>query len=134
VSRLSKRKILESTEVQTHNDPFGINTRVYVACVTWPSHQFDIALPQFKSLGDDWGLIWTYRAKQMYPEALATLEWWKSAHPSERRDPGVLITAAGIYGFEGRKNEAEKLIDEVREMARHQYVSGFLFAEAYVGL
>jgi hypothetical protein len=70
----------------------------------------------------------------MYPEALATLERWKSAHPSERRHPGVLTTAACIYGFEGRKNEAEKLINEAREIARHQYVSGFLFAEAYVGL
>ncbi len=25
-------------------------------------------------------------------------------------------------------------MDELREMARHQYVSGFFFAEAYVGL
>src|SRR6516162_9198828 len=46
----------------------------------------------------------------------------------------MLATAAGIYGLEGRKNEAEKLIDEAREMARHQYVSGFFFAVAYVGL
>ena len=79
-------------------------------------------------------LVWTYREKQMYPEALAALERWKSGHPSERRHPYVLGTAAGIYGFEGRKNEAEKLIDELREMARHQYVSGASFAEAYVGL
>src|SRR5215470_4292913 len=61
---------------------------------------------------------------------------WKggSGHPSERRQPHVLATAAGIYGLEGRKNEAEKLIDEVREIARHQYVYGGFFAEAYVGI
>jgi TolB-like protein/DNA-binding winged helix-turn-helix (wHTH) protein/Tfp pilus assembly protein PilF len=115
-------------------DPFGIETRVYVAFVTWASHQYDLALQQFKSLGHDWGLVWTYREKQMYPEALAALERWKSGHPSERRRPYFLATAAGIYGFEGRKNEAEKLIDELREIARHQYVSGACFAEAYVGL
>src|SRR5215469_11451024 len=115
-------------------DPFGIKTRVIVAFVTYASHQYDLALPQFKSLAVDMGLVWTYREKQMYPEALTALERCKSAHPSQRRHPHVLATAAGIYGLEGRKNEAEKLIDEMREMARHQYVSGFFFAEAYVGL
>jgi len=115
-------------------DPFDIKTRVYVAFVTYASRQYDLALQQFKSLDEDWGLVWTYREKQMYPEALAVLERWKSRNPSQRRDPDVLATAAGIYGLEGRKNEAEKLIDEAKEMARHQYVSGFFFAVAYVGL
>jgi tetratricopeptide (TPR) repeat protein len=115
-------------------DPFDIKTRVLVAFVTYASRQYDLALQQFKSLDDDWGLVWTYREKQMYPEALAVLERWRSSHPSQSRDPDVLATAAGIYGLEGRKDEAEKLIDEAREMARHQYVSGFFFAEAYVGL
>jgi len=115
-------------------DPFDIKTRVYVAFVTYASRQYDLALQEFKSLDEDWGLVWTYREKQMYPEALAVLEGWKSRNPSQRRDPGVLATAASIYGLEGRKNEAEKLIDEAREMARDQYVSGFFFAVAYVGL
>ena len=34
----------------------------------------------------------------------------------------------------GKKHDAKKLIDELRETARHQYVSGFLLAEAFVGL
>jgi tetratricopeptide (TPR) repeat protein len=104
-----------------------------VAYVTWASHQYDLALQQFKSLDDDWGLVWTYREKQMYPEALAALERWKSVHASQRRGPSVLAAAASIYGLEGRKNKAEKLIDELREMARHRYVSGVFLAEAYVG-
>ena len=115
-------------------DPFGLKTRVVVAYVTWASHQYDLALQQFKSLGDDLGLVWTYREKQMYPEALAALERWNSSHPSQRRDPYYLATAASIYGLEGRKQQAEKLIDELREAARRQYVSGFFFAEAYVGI
>jgi len=105
----------------TELNPFDIKTRVLVAYVTWASHQYDLALQQFKSLGDDWGLVWTYREKQMYPEALAALERWKSGHASQRRRPSVLAAAASIYGLEGRKNKAEKLIDELREMARHQY-------------
>jgi tetratricopeptide (TPR) repeat protein len=41
---------------------------------------------------------------------------------------------ASIYGLQGRKDEAEALIKELKETVRHRYVSGFLFAEAYVGL
>jgi TolB-like protein len=115
-------------------DPFGIKTRVVVAYVAWASHQYDLALKQFKSLGDDWGVMCAYREKEMYPEAMAALERWKLDNPSQNVHPHVLATAAGIYGLEGRRNQAEKLIDELREMARHQYVSGFFFAEAYVGV
>jgi TolB-like protein/DNA-binding winged helix-turn-helix (wHTH) protein/Tfp pilus assembly protein PilF len=118
----------------TELNPFDIKTRVIVAYVTWASHQYDLALQQFKTMGDDWGLVWTYREKQMYPEALAALERWKSVHAAQRRGPSALATAASIYGLEGRKNRAEKLIDELREMARHRYVSGVFFAEAYVGI
>ena len=118
----------------TELNPFDIKTRVLVAYVTWASHQYDLALQQFKSLGDDWGLVWTYREKKMYPEALAALERWKSDYPSRHRNPYALAAAASIYGLEGRKNKAEKLIGELREMARHQYVSGVFFAEAYVGI
>src|SRR5499425_2676656 len=67
-------------------DPFDIKTRVYVAFVTYASRQYDLALQQFKSLDEDWGLVWTYREKQMYLEALAVLERWKSRNPSQRRD------------------------------------------------
>ena len=70
----------------------------------------------------------------MYPEALAALGRWKLDHPTQIRHPHVLATAAGMYGLEGKKHEVKKLIDELREMARHQYVSGFFLAEAFVGL
>jgi tetratricopeptide (TPR) repeat protein len=115
-------------------DPYDIRTKIVVAWVTWASHQYDLALKQFESLGDDWGRTCVYRQKQLYPEALAALERWKLGHPSQHRHPHVLAIAAGIYGLEGRMNEAEKLIDELKETARHQYISGVFLAEAYVGL
>ena len=115
-------------------NPFDIKTRVVVAWVTLVSRQYDLALRQFKSLGDDWGLIFAYREKEMYPEALAAWERWKLDRPAVYRCPHCLATVATIYGLEGRMDEAEELIDELRETARHQYVSGFFFAEAYVGV
>jgi TolB-like protein/DNA-binding winged helix-turn-helix (wHTH) protein/Tfp pilus assembly protein PilF len=115
-------------------DPLNIGVKVIEAYVTHASRQYDLALKQFESLGDDWGLAWAYREKRMYPEAIAAYERWQAGHPSQSRDPQLLATLAGIYGLQGRNDEAEALIDEVKEAARHQYVSGFFFAEAYAGL
>ena len=70
----------------------------------------------------------------MYPEALASDKRWIATHPSQSRDPYPLAVSASIYGLQGRNEEAEALIKELRETARHRYVSGFFFAEAYVGL
>ena len=115
-------------------DPFNIRTRIYVAYVTYASRQYDLALEQFERLSDDWGMIWAYREKKMYPEAIAAWERWKAGHPLEYRECGPVATIAGLYGLEGRKREAEELIDELKARARHRYVSGFFLAEAYLGL
>jgi Tfp pilus assembly protein PilF len=55
-------------------NPYDIRTKIYLAWVTWASRQYDLALKQFESLGDDWGMMCAYREKQMYPEAMAALE------------------------------------------------------------
>ena len=70
----------------------------------------------------------------MCPEALAVHERWTAANPPESRDPYTSAVLASIYGLQGRNDEATPLIEELKETARHRYVSGFLFAEAYVGL
>jgi tetratricopeptide (TPR) repeat protein len=113
-------------------DPFSIRTRIYVAYVTYASRQYDLALEQFKRLGDDWGMIHAYREKRMYPEAIAAWERWKTAHPLQYRESFLSIVAS-IYGLEGRKREAQELIDELEKTAKHQYVPGCLLAEAYGG-
>jgi TolB-like protein/Tfp pilus assembly protein PilF len=115
-------------------DPFNIGVKETKAWVTYASRQYDLALKQFENLGDDDGLIETYREEGMYPEALAAHERWAAADPSESRDPYPLAVLASIYGLQGRSDEAAPLIGELKETARHRYVSGFLFAEAYVGL
>jgi TolB-like protein/DNA-binding winged helix-turn-helix (wHTH) protein len=115
-------------------DPFNIVVKETVAWVTYASRQYDLALKQFKSLGDDGGLEHVYREKGMYPEAIAADKRWTATHPSQSQDPYSLTMLASIYGLQGRSDEAEALIKELKETARHRYVSGFFFAEAYVGL
>jgi TolB-like protein/tetratricopeptide (TPR) repeat protein len=115
-------------------DPFNIGAKETEAWVTYASRQYDLALKQFENLGDDDGLILIYREKGMYSEAIAARERWAATDPSESRDPYPLAVLASIYGLQGRNDEAAPLIEELKETARHRYVSGFLFAEAYVGL
>jgi TolB-like protein len=112
-------------------DPFNIAVKEIEAWVTYASRRYDLALKQFESLGDDGGLIHIYREKGMYPEALAAHE---RCDASESRNPYPLAVLASIYGLQGRNDEAEALITALKETARHRYVSGFFFAEAYVGL
>jgi TolB-like protein/DNA-binding winged helix-turn-helix (wHTH) protein/Tfp pilus assembly protein PilF len=115
-------------------DPFNIAVKEIEAWVTYASRQYDLALKQFENLGDDDGLRHVYREKGMYSEAIAAQERWTATHPSESRHSYPLAVLASIYGLQGRNDEAEALIKELKETAQHRYVSGFFFAEAYVGL
>jgi TolB-like protein/DNA-binding winged helix-turn-helix (wHTH) protein/tetratricopeptide (TPR) repeat protein len=114
-------------------DPFNIVVKEIEAWVTYASRQYDLALKQFESLGDEGGLLHTYREKGMYPEAIDTYKRWVATHP-ESQNLYCLAVRASIYGLQGRNDEAEALIKELKETARYRYVSGFFFAEAYAGV
>ena len=117
-------------------NPMDLQTRVTVGFVTYAARQYDSAISQFKELNTsypglgDFGLGWCYREKKMYPEAIAVLQ----RVLVDTRGPLPLATLASVYGLAGRKREAMKLIDELRERARKQHISDSLFAEAYIGM
>ena len=117
-------------------NPMDLRIREVVGLVTLASRQYDSAVSQFKELNasypgvDDFGLGWCYREKKMYPEAIAALE--REVH--RRRDPVPLASLASVYGLAGRKREAVKLIDELKERSREHYISDTVFIEAYIGL
>ncbi|MBV8891150.1 MAG: hypothetical protein JO266_04100 [Acidobacteria bacterium] len=112
-------------------DPLNLKTGIVVGYMTYASRQYDIAIRQFSRLGDDFGLGWAYREKKMYPEAVAALE--RSVSRSGRHNL-PLASLAGVYGLAGRKDQAFKLIDELKERARLRYVPSSLFAQAYIGV
>jgi len=117
-------------------NPMDLRIREVVGLVTLASRQYDSAVSQFKELNasypgvGDFGLGWCYREKKMYPEAIAALE--REVH--RRRDPVPLASLASVYGLAGRKREAVKLIDELKERSREHYISDAVFIEAYIGL
>ena len=116
--------------------PRDTQIRLMLGFVTYAARQYDSAISQFEALNaaypglGDFGLGWSYREKKMYPEAIAALER-AIAHS---RHPTVLASAASVYGRAGRKREALKLIDELKEGSRQHYIAPAHFAEAYIGL
>ena len=117
-------------------NPRDPQIRLYMGFVTYAARQYDSAIVQFKELNaaspglGDFGLGWSYREKKMYPEAIAALE--KALAHS--RHPSVLASVAAVYGLAGRKGEALKLIDELKEKSRQHYIPASHFAVAYSGL
>ena len=117
-------------------NPRDLRIREVLGLVTLASRQYDSAIAQFNELNashpglGDFGLGWCYRETKMYPEAIAALE----REVDRRRDPVPLANLASVYGLAGRKPEAVKLIDELKERSREHYVSNAVFVEAYIGL
>jgi tetratricopeptide (TPR) repeat protein len=116
-------------------NPMDLKARMSLAYVTHAARQYDSAISQFKELDAfyncDVGLGWSYRDKKMYPEAIAALQ---RQIVRSQRDPLILASLASVYGLAGRKREAMKLIDALKERSRQHHVSASLFAEAYIGL
>ena len=102
-----------------------------LAFVAYMSRHYDDAIKGFKSAGDDHALGWSYTMKEMYPEAIAAFQRFAN---QRGRQPVVVSGLAMVYGRAGRKQEAQKLLSELKEIARHRYVSPSLFANAYLGM
>lgn len=68
--------------------------------------------------------------KGSFPEAL-------SEYQIARRlvdDPNILGLIGHAYAASGKRDEALKTIDQMKEISRQRYVSAFAFAEIYAGL
>jgi tetratricopeptide (TPR) repeat protein len=91
-----------------------------LAFVAYMSRQFDVAIKGFKNAGDDHALGWAYTMKKMYPEAIAAFERFAS---QSGRQPVVVSGLAMVYGRAGKKQKAQRLMSELKEIARHRHVS-----------
>ena len=49
-------------------------------------------------------------------------------------DPSVLGVLARAYGLSGNKLEAEKMLDQLKELSKQRYVAAYSFALVYLGL
>jgi tetratricopeptide (TPR) repeat protein len=49
-------------------------------------------------------------------------------------DPAVLGVLGRAYGVSGNRKEAEKMLDQLKELSKQRYVAAYSFALVYLGL
>src|SRR2546425_1581696 len=62
----------------------------------------------------------------------AIVEWQKARALND--DPAVLGLLGRAYGLSGNKREAEKILDQLKELSKERYVAAYSFALVYLGL
>ncbi len=75
-------------------------------------------------------LGWAYEQKGQFPEAIAEFET-----ASRLDDSPVILAALGrAYAVSGKRGEAQKVLEELKELSQRRYVSPYLMAIIYTGL
>ena len=71
---------------------------------------------------------WTFESKGEFAKALAELRLAAEISPS---DPSVLTALGRVHARQNDKANATRVVSALRDLARTQYVSPFLFAEVF---
>ena len=71
--------------------------------------------------------------KEMYPEAIATLQKGNS-QGVEGTDPEFAAFLAHAYAASGNRGEATKLLEELKDLSKQRYISPYFIAIIYTGL
>jgi TolB-like protein/Tfp pilus assembly protein PilF len=120
-------------------DPLSLLINGNLGIVFYLARQYDQAIEQERKTLDldanfivaHWYLGLSYVQKSMYKEAIAEFEKAFVIAPGNR------LTLAGLgysYAAAGRKLEAQKVLDQLNELSKQEYVPPWSRALIYVGL
>ncbi len=131
-------KAIEQARKAVQIDPFSINASIYLAQTFFYARQYDQAIEQLrKTLELDENFWWAhtilgevYERKGQFHEAIAALQKAKQLE----NNPLILGKLGRTYGRSGKRAEAQKLIDELKELSKQRYVSSNFIAEIYASL
>jgi predicted Zn-dependent protease len=76
-------------------------------------------------------LGWVYQQKKMYPDAIAELQ--KAVDLSNRHEV-PLASLGQVMGESGRKQEAARILEELRRRSQQRYISPCVVALVQIGL
>jgi len=119
-------------------DPRSLIINVEAGLPYYYSHRYDEALSHFRKaleLDPNFALAhndigWVLEAEGKYPEAIQEFE-----RAVQISDVAALWSSLGhAYGMAGRRREARKVLERLREIARQHYVSPSYEAAVHLGL
>ena len=130
---ISEQKRATELEPSVPNITRGLGATLYYA------RQYDQSIEQLKKtleLDSNFYLAhndlgYDYLEKSMYPEAIAEFE--KAVTASGRGAP-ALASLAYAYAVQGKKAEAQNVLDQLTELSKKKYIQPRLLARIYVGL
>lgn len=132
---------LAETEIERARatDPLSLPININVAAVFYFRRDYDRAIEQArKTLEMDFGfpnahlvLSFALQKKAMHAEALAEA---KRAATLSRNNAASLGCIGGCYAALGKTSEARKIIGDLQELSKRQYVSPFAIAWVHVNL
>jgi eukaryotic-like serine/threonine-protein kinase len=130
--------LAESRQAQ-QLDPLSIWTQITSGYVFYFARRYDEAVAQCgkalewdrNSAGAYDCLGASYLAKGMNQQAIASS---LKASDLANNDPARLVGLGRAYGLTGRKSDARKVLEQLRQFSGHTYVSPYFFAAVYASL
>ncbi len=120
-------------------DPFSLSISAQRGFLLENARRYDEAIEQLRSViamdpnhySAHWFLSHTYAANKQFDQAIAAGE--KAVELSQRA-PGALGILGLAYALAGRKDEANKVLNELLELDKRGYITPAAPANIYIGL
>ena len=129
---------VRAQEVLQQRAPLDLNRNLDLAAILLAAGRYDQSIEQTrKSLELDPNFWWSYQnlglayeRKKQYPEAIAALEKARLLDVN----PSSLGYLGYVYAAAGKKAEAQRVLEELKELSSKRYVSPYNIACIYAGL
>lgn len=129
---------VKAQEVLQQRMPLDLNMNLDLALIVLQAGRYDQSIEQTrKALELDPRFWWSYQSlglayerKRQYPEAIAALEKARQLDVN----PSSLGYLGYVYAAAGKKAEAQKTLEELKELSKQRYVSPYNIACIYAGL
>ena len=139
---MSRGRIDESIASSTKArelDPFSLAISAQRGFLLENARRYDEAIEQLRGViamdpnhyQAHWFLSHTYAANKQFEQGIAAAQ--KAVDLSERA-PGALGMLGLVYALGGRKDEANKILNELLELNKKRYVTPAALANIYIGL
>jgi eukaryotic-like serine/threonine-protein kinase len=121
-------------------DPLSLPIRTSLGVVLHYSRRYDEALNQYRQVIEldtkdtteaRFQIARLYITKRMFPEAFAEIKRMQGSDPSDVNVTSLLGIA---YGFEGKREEAGRILNGLKDKRRREYVRPYILAENYAAL
>jgi len=131
---------LKSAERAMQLDPLSFSIMHNFAVNLFGARYYDQAIEQFQKILEldsnyiaaHWFLAYPYVQKGMYNEAIEEIH--KAIELTGERYPPLVAWLGIAYSYAGKRNEAEKTIEELVEQSKQRYVAPCYIVFIYIGL